>query len=162
MPGVSIWSWPAVSHTYKHYLSKMLSIFKVFITICLTELVFSRSITSGEVRAKGTDLNKLFFYWNSLCIHNLTLCNEWLEYVMNYSIYDKLSWADREEFKSRGSWRGCNRLESKTIPVFPWAINSATWSCQSPEARKCKSVWPSASNRGLWDARRGGKDWAPI
>lgn len=72
-----------------------------------------------------------------------------------YSIYEKTSRADCEEFKSRGIWRGCNRLESKRIPVFSWAINSATWSFQSPEARKCKSVWPGASNRGLWDVEGG-------
>uniref|UniRef100_A0A8C1X9H1 Fibroblast growth factor receptor 4 n=1 Tax=Cyprinus carpio TaxID=7962 RepID=A0A8C1X9H1_CYPCA len=36
----------------------MLSIFKVFITICLTELVFSRSITSGEIRAKDIRVSR--------------------------------------------------------------------------------------------------------
>lgn len=34
-------------HTRTHYFSKMLSIFKIFITICSTELVFARSITKG-------------------------------------------------------------------------------------------------------------------
>lgn len=48
---------------------------------------------------------------------------------------------------------GWNHSERKSIPVFFFffflAVNTATWSCQSPEARKCKSVWPGASERGL-------------